>query len=140
MLQIITGNAKPLTEKAFLIQEGADVNEIINGMWEAMYKNKGIGLAANQIGELKRIIVMDVQGLKLEVINPILIPRKGGMRKVEEGCLSFPNKKVMMRRYKRVVLCGFDKNWKPIKRKLSGLSAVCAQHEVDHLNGITIFS
>jgi len=115
-----------------------DVDSLLDTMWETMYGQKGIGLAAPQIGQTKRAIVMHVKGLKLELINPIITKMYGGKTTSKEGCLSFPGKQVSMLRYKQVVIEGYDRNWKPIKRKLKGLAAMCAQHEVDHLNGVTI--
>jgi len=138
ILELLTKGAWQLSEKAIEVESGTTITELLNEMWKIMYKNKGIGLAANQVGVLKRVIIIHAEGLKLGVINPSVIARKGGKRTVTEGCLSFPGKKVQMRRYKRVILTGFDKDWNPIKLKLSGLVSVCAQHEVDHLNGQTI--
>jgi len=116
----------------------SNVNNLLDSMWATMYGQKGIGLAAPQIGETKRAIVMHVNGLKLELINPVITKMYGGKTTSKEGCLSYPNKRVSMLRYKQVVIEGYDRNWVWKKRKLKGLAAMCAQHEVDHLNGITI--
>ena len=117
-------------------REGLD--KLISDMWEAMYANKGVGLAAPQVGEPVRVIVMHAEGLKQEFINPVIIKAYGGKGISREGCLSFPGKIVPMSRFKRIIIEGFDANWKPVRRKLKGKAAYCAQHEVDHLNGITI--
>lgn len=135
---ILTKGAPELHQIAEPVEKNEDVSELIDGMRALMYRARGIGLAANQIGVLKRVIVMDVQGLRISVINPTIERRKGGSRTVPEGCLSYPNSTVSMRRAKRIVLEGYDENWVPIKHKLSGWAAACAEHEVDHLNGITI--
>jgi peptide deformylase len=114
-----------------------NVTEIILAMCRIMKAGGGIGLAANQIGVLKRIICLDCAGLKVTVINPVLTNHSGSIR-FTEGCLSYPDKFKIVRRSKRVTLQGLDEEFKPVRYVLSGLQAACAQHEVDHLNGRTI--
>jgi peptide deformylase len=115
-----------------------DVGSLLDSMWACMYGQKGIGLAAPQLGQTKRAIVMHVNGLKLELINPVISKLYGGKTTSKEGCLSYPGEKVNIIRHKQVVIEGYDRKWVWQKRKLKGLAAMCAQHEVDHLNGITI--
>jgi len=119
---------------------GDDVSGLIAGMWQAMRDSKieAAGLAANQIGILRRVIVINAAGLVIEIINPEIIKRSLGKVKSTERCLSFPGKKVVMVRSKQITVTGFDCNWNPIKLKLRGLAGMCVQHEVDHLNGVTI--
>lgn len=114
------------------------VKELIPLMFETMYLNKGAGLAAPQVRVLKRVIVMHANGFKQAIINPVITKRYGGRATALEGCLSFPGVKVRVTRSKQVIIEGFDQDWNPIKRKLKGLAARCAQHEIDHLDGITI--
>ncbi len=123
---------------ALEVPEGENVNELISAMFLTMRKNNGVGLAANQVGELKRVIVIGIDGFQQEFINPVITKRYGNKGKSVEGCLSFPGQVVKMKRYKRIIVEGFDRDWQPIKRKLKGFTAYCVQHEVDHLNGITI--
>jgi len=94
-----------------------------------------LGLAANQIGELDRIIYIKDIGF---VVNPVLEVLGKAQRTSREGCLSVPGKVVPMVRHYRVRLTGSDQWGKPFSRKLKGLLAFVAQHEVDHLDGITI--
>jgi len=115
-----------------------DISELLSAMWDVMYKNKGIGLAAPQIGENARVMVMDIKSLKIGLINPVITERKLGMVRSTEGCLSFPGKKVTVMRSKMIKVEGFSPFWTPIKLKLRGLAAMCVQHEIDHLNGINI--
>ena len=117
---------------------GEDVYRLRNLMFEVMYGNKGIGLAAVQIGELKRMIVLHVNGLKMCIVNPVITKRYGGKGTSKEGCLSYPGLLVSKIRDKQIIVEGYDESWNPIKRKLKGLAAYCVQHEVDHLDGITI--
>ena len=111
---------------------------ILENMWATMYTGRGIGLAANQIGIRKRVIVIDTgQGFKQEFINPVITRFYGGKHTAKEGCLSFPGQTALISRSKQIVIEGLDQNMMPIKRKLKGMAARAVQHEVDHLNGIT---
>lgn len=117
--------------------KGKYLDRIIHEMFE-LIDDVGIGLAANQVGITERLIVMDVKGIRQAVINPVITKRFGGKKKSHEGCLSYPNQRVKKTRYKQVLLEGYNEDWEPVRLKLRGLPAICAQHEVDHLNGITI--
>lgn len=100
--------------------------------------DKGIGLAANQVGHNKRIFVMDCNGMRQAFINPIITKMYGGTVSSLEGCLSFPGVSVLVARYKQVEISAFDGAWGKIKFRFKGLNAFCVQHEIDHLNGITM--
>lgn len=117
---------------------GANLNSEISKMFSLMESSGGIGLVANQVGMTDRVIVVDAKGFRSAIINPV-ITRRSGKRKVSaEGCLSFPNKKVKVIRDEAITATGFDSLWNPIKKNCRGLLAFCIQHEVDHLNGVTI--
>ncbi len=81
---------------------------------------------------------MDTNGFSKAIINPVITKTSGKLKLGKEGCLSFPGKRVDMKRDNIVVVEGFDEDWNPIKKKVRALSAFCVQHEIDHLNGITI--
>jgi len=138
MRKILTKKAPELSATAIPIPHGANTRPLLAELFDTMYGRQGLGLAANQIGILSRAIVMDVQGLRLAVINPVITPRGKATRFSIESCLSCPGKRVRVKRHKRITLTGYNSEWQPIKHKLSGLAAACAQHEVDHLNGILI--
>lgn len=113
--------------------------ELIEDMVETMHKYNGVGLAAVQVGILKRIIVIDIYEEDtpiVKLVNPIMIKQKGE-REVEEGCLSFPNKYAKVKRPTDVVVEGLNENGKKVKIKATGLLAQALCHEIDHLNGIT---
>lgn len=115
------------------------VKELIEDMVETMHKYDGVGLAAVQVGILKRIIVIDIYDDKtpiVKLINPVLVKQKGE-REVEEGCLSFPNKFAKVKRPNEVVVEGLNENGDKVKIKATGLLAQALCHEIDHLNGIT---
>ncbi len=113
---------------------------LIDQMLEMMYKAKGVGLAANQIGELKQLVIMDVTPSE-EGPNPIVLinPRiteLEGEEVGEEGCLSVPNYTAPVKRAFRLHLTGYDRNGKDVRIEAEGLLARCIQHELDHLKGI----
>jgi len=114
-----------------------DVSEFVDIMRREMLKSKGVGIAAIQVAMSSRIIIINTERCQMVVINPVLSDGKYP-KQSKEGCLSVPNKRVKVERFNHITISGFDENWKPVKRKLKALSAFVAQHEVDHLNGITI--
>lgn len=121
-------------------REVGDIDEkvqiLIEDMVETMHKYNGVGLAAVQVGVLKRIIVIDLYDDKgpIVMINPVIIKTKGE-QEVEEGCLSFPNQFAKVIRPQEVVAEYTDKEGKRMKVKAKELLAQVISHEVDHLNG-----
>ncbi len=109
---------------------------LIDDMIETMHKYNGVGLAAVQIGILKRVIVIDLYDDKgpLVLINPVILKTKGE-HEVDEGCLSFPNKFAKVLRPEEVVAEYTDRNGKRMKVKAKDLLAQAICHEVDHLEG-----
>lgn len=112
------------------------MQELIDDMIETMHKYNGVGLAAVQVGILKRLLVIDLYddtGV-IVMINPIIIKEKGE-QEVDEGCLSFPNKFAKVIRPKEVVAEYTNREGKRMKIKAKDLLAQAICHEVDHLNG-----
>lgn len=109
---------------------------LIDDMIETMHKYNGVGLAAVQVGILKRVIVIDLYDDKgpIVLINPVIIKVKGE-QEVDEGCLSFPNQFAKVKRPAEVVAEYTDRNGKRMKVKAKELLAQAICHEVDHLNG-----
>ena len=112
--------------------------ELIDDMVETLHKYNGLGLAAVQVGILKRILVVDLYDGKpiIKLINPVIIEQKGE-QEVDEGCLSFPNKYAKVIRPKEVVVEGVNEKGEKITVKGKELLAQALCHEIDHLNGIT---
>lgn len=135
---VLTDNHPMLGMVCDEVEHGTDVTELVIAMKRTMTTYGGIGLAANQVGILQRIIVMKVPKYKGCVINPVITRHVQNKIPSNEGCLSVPGKRVDVPRYNKIVLEGYDENWKPLKLDLNGLSSFCAQHEIDHLNGIII--
>lgn len=114
------------------------MTRLIEKMKEATTTWGGVGLAANQVGVLKRVIYIKCGPFKQIIINPVITRNFGGQTTNREECLSYPGLSVLKVRSKKVRVEGFDEDWNPIHFKLNKLAARCVQHEVDHLNGITI--
>ena len=113
------------------------IQELIKDMIETMHKANGVGLAAVQVGVLKRIVVIDIyeEGVEPYIfINPEIVKTKGEQT-VEEGCLSFPNKFAKIVRPKEVVVKALNEKGEKIEIKAKDLLAQAICHEVDHLNG-----
>ncbi len=113
------------------------IKKLVNDMAETMYTAPGVGLAATQVGELKRVMVIDVTEEKNQLrvfINPEII-RKEGTAINEEGCLSVPGFYEKVERAETVMVTALDREGQRFTINASGLLAVCIQHEVDHLDG-----
>lgn len=131
-----------MREQAREITElNAELQRLIDDMAETMYAAPGLGLAANQVGVLHRLIVFDVahrdggpRDLKV-IINPCITQAEGELTH-EEGCLSVADFSAEVRRHARVTVKGLDREGKPVKITGEGLLAVVLQHEVDHLDGM----
>ncbi len=111
---------------------------IIDDMLETMYSEEGVGLAAPQVGILKRVVVIDVSENRdepLVLINPELLETEGEQTGME-GCLSVPGKHGKVTRAMKVKIKALDRDMKPIEVEGEELLARCIQHEMDHLDGI----
>lgn len=112
------------------------IRELIDDMYETMYDAMGVGLAAPQVGILKRLVVIDVQdGNPLTLINPEIIYR-GGSQTDDEGCLSIPGKCAAVTRPMYVHCRAYDENMNEFVVEAEGLLARCICHELDHLDGV----
>lgn len=121
----------------------ASIARLADDMAETMYAHRGIGLAANQVGQLLRMVVIDLGRSSRRspqvFINPRLRKAKGQQR-IEEGCLSVPGVRTTPLRYSRVDVEAQDVTGRPFRLRADGLLAVCLQHEIDHLDGILMTS
>jgi|TARA_Y100000389_G_scaffold194931_1_gene225589 peptide deformylase len=118
-----------------------EVRGLMDDMLETMYAAPGIGLAAVQVGILKRLIVIDISKEKekknpLFLINPEIIFKSKNTSVYEEGCLSLPGYFAEIERPAECQIEYIDYEGKKKEMKANGLLATCIQHEVDHLNGI----
>jgi peptide deformylase len=114
---------------------------LLDDMLETMYSAPGIGLAAVQVGILKRLIVIDISKDKekknpIFLINPEIISKSKNTSIYEEGCLSLPGHFAEIERPEECKIKYIDYDVKKKEMKANGLLATCIQHEIDHLNGI----
>ncbi|AOV95743.1 peptide deformylase [Edwardsiella hoshinae] len=123
--------AKPVNEVT------PEIQRIVDDMFETMYAEEGIGLAATQVDIHQRIIVIDVsenRDQRLVLINPELL-QKDGETGIEEGCLSVPEQRALVPRAEKISVRALDRDGKPFELETDGLLAICIQHEMDHLMG-----
>ena len=115
-----------------------DAEQVELEMTRLMKANNGRGLAANQVGLLKRVFVIQLEGevLATAMFNPRVISQSSTLQAGEEGCLSFPDLWLDVKRPNTVDAVYLDKNGKECKITLTGIDARCFLHELDHLNGI----
>lgn len=110
------------------------LHQLLDDMAETMYKQNGAGLAAVQIGILKRVITIDVGHGLIELINPEIL-ETSGIQNGPEGCLSVPEKFVDIKRPYKVKVRAFDRHGKPFTMEGTELLARAFCHEIDHLDG-----
>lgn len=140
--KILKKVSKPLKEIPPSIQG------LARDMFDTMYDKRGIGLAAPQVGELIRLIVIDVPKVDpidpekvtpdpLALINPEIITGEGDVPS-DEGCLSCPELIVTVQRRKKVAVSYLDLGGRDCRASWEGLKGICVQHEIDHLNGVLL--
>jgi peptide deformylase len=112
-----------------------DLRSVIDQMFETMDASRGVGLAANQVGLARRVAVIDADGQRFAMVNPVIVEAEGRAT-AEEGCLSIPDIYGDVTRAERVVLEALDREGKPFRLEAGGLAARALQHEIDHLDGI----
>ena len=133
--EILRKKAKPVKEMT------ARTLSLIQDMFDTMYSEGGVGLAAPQVGVLKRIFVADCEqgeegdGNPLVFINPEIIEQSGEVTD-SEGCLSVPGRHAQVTRPEKVVVKALNRDMEPFTLEAEGLLARCICHETDHLEGI----
>ncbi|WP_066686490.1 peptide deformylase [Christensenella intestinihominis] len=134
--EIRTFDDEILRKKSREVKEITDrIRTILDDMAETMYHAEGGGLAACQVGILKRLVVIDVGEGLIKLVNPEFVLQEGE-QVVEEGCLSFPDVWGKVKRPEHVVVRALDENGKEVTVEGSGLLAKCLCHELDHLDGV----
>lgn len=112
----------------------AKLHTLLDDMHETLDKAEGVGLAAPQVGMCRRLFIMHIEDDRIEAINPEIISQSGKQR-VQEGCLSCPDKWGIVTRPEKVVLKAQDRNGEWYEREFEGLGAQCVCHENAHLDG-----
>ena len=133
---IIKEGDSALTKKSRLVEKFDEkLRILLDDMIETMEKANGVGLAAPQVGILRRVVVIDDEGTILELINPEIIKKSGEQQDVE-GCLSCPGEYGITKRPMRVTVKAFNRNGEEKIYLGEGLLARAFCHEIDHLDGI----
>ncbi len=117
----------------------AEIRVLAEEMAELMYAKRGVGLAANQVGECCRLIAVDISGPDertdlMYLVNPVIVSQEGSITD-EEGCLSVVNFRSNVTRSEKVLVKAKNLEGKDVEIPAEGLLAVCLQHEIDHLDG-----
>ena len=149
VLPIIIAPDPRLKTKSFMVEKlDGEIKNLVHDMFETMYYERGIGLAAVQIGVHKRVLVADVSwrdenenfagiGKQFVLINPEILSDSGDEHIYKEGCLSFPEQYADVVRPSEIRVKYMDLEGKTREEHFDGLLATCIQHEIDHLNGVT---
>jgi len=152
-LKLVIAPAEVLTQKAQEVKPGdPEIPALAKAMIDICTKHKGLGLAANQVGVLKRVIVVNVFGKKHEwkkqpysatkgpvvMVNPTFMPTTSFLVPGIEGCLSHPGKKVRVHRSDQGTCHYTTLEGVSQSITITGMYARCVQHEIDHLNGVNI--
>ena len=133
-----------LRQRAKEIEQGTDLKQLIEDMFETMHNANGIGLAAPQIGKSIRLFVVDgtimddepaMVDFKKVFINPVILEENGLPWEYEEGCLSIPNIREKISRLENLRVRYFDQDWNLLEEEYDGLKARVIQHEYDHIEG-----
>ena len=142
----LTLNTYPDEILSLLCEESTEVtpeiNELAYDMTQTMYACHGIGLAAPQVGHSLRLFVMDCSKDKsglMYFVNPVVTNAKYSSQN-EEGCLSFPGLTLRVDRAREITVKALDLAFNEFEYEATGLEAICIQHEVDHLDGITFLN
>jgi len=143
ILEIRKYPEKVLKQKALPVTSfDQELQELIDNMIETMYAAPGVGLAAPQVGEPRRVAVIDISSREdkcplLVIVNPVIVSSEGEVE-FEEGCLSLPEYTALVKRSENVVVKALDRDGKAIEVGATDLLAIALQHEIDHLDGILL--
>lgn len=143
-LRDIVKDGEPLLRKTCRPVEAFDekLAKLLDDMLETMRAADGVGIAAPQVGILRRAVICEMGADEnteiVELINPIIL-KKSGKQIGTEGCLSVPGKRCDVERPKVVTVKYFDRNGNEIVRTFKGFDAVVCSHETDHLDGILFY-
>ena len=113
--------------------------QLAEKMHHLMKKENGIGLAAPQVGISKRVFVMEIDDVFRACFNPEILESSQNVVEFDEGCLSFPGDQCIIKRPSEVQVRYYNLQGQQFEETLSGLAARCFQHELDHLDGITMW-
>jgi len=123
--------SKPITEF------DSHLHQLLDDMKETMNKSNGIGLAAVQVGRLLRACIILTKEGPIELVNPVIV-HGDRIKTGEEACISIPKFQTRIKRFHEIIVNAQDRYGKPFEQSFKGITAVCVQHELDHMEGILI--
>lgn len=135
----LTKRTLALTLKPMSTHNCWQLQDLSERLHRTMNQEGGIGLAANQVGLRDRCFVMNIDGHKWTCINPEIIEMGNDLVEFNEGCLSFPGESCIITRPNTITVSYIEIDRTVKTEQLTGLAARCFQHELDHLNGITMW-
>ncbi|GAB6037816.1 peptide deformylase [Fundidesulfovibrio butyratiphilus] len=139
--EILTYPNPVLAQKSEDVQEiTQEIRDLADEMAQLMYENRGIGLAAPQVGESRRLVTIDLSGPEertelMVLVNPVILSKEGKVVD-EEGCLSVTNFRAKVERAEKVLVKARNLDGEEVNLDADGLLAICLQHELDHLDGV----
>lgn len=144
ILRILTYPNDVLLAKAENVKpeeyQTVELLRLVKNMTVTMLNSNGIGLAGNQVGVLKRIIVLNVENFLGAMINPKILKKNEANTPLKEGCLSFPGRILTIVRPSTIEVSWKDCDGNSFSQTFDGIAAKCIQHEIDHLDGIVFVS
>ena len=142
-MKVFTYPDMVLSQKCRDVLPGEDVSELLDTMHKVMLESAGCGLAASQIGDMRRVIIIDPSPRSggdtiTEMVNPVIIDASVSKYPEGEQCLSFPGVRATVNRSVMITVTYDRRDGVSVKRSFSGFAARIIQHEIDHLNGVTL--
>lgn len=133
---VVENDNERLRKQSREITEITDkIKVLADDMKETLYEKNGVGLAAPQVGILKRLVVIDIGEGPITLLNPVIVYKKGSQKEME-GCLSVPGVWGIVERPEKVIVRGMQLDGKTVEIEAEGLLAIAFCHEIDHLNGV----
>jgi peptide deformylase len=138
-LDILQEGSPLLKFKCLEVDHGENLDQLFTDMLDTLKGSGGIGLAANQIGNTSRVIWVCCSAYTGFIVNPEIIEASGKLKKSSEGCLSLKGQKLKrIERDRKILVTGYNHKWEPLGIDARNASAFVVQHEIDHLDGITL--
>ena len=137
-LRVIIGGDDPILRKKSreVTEFDERLHQLLDDMYDTMLDAGGVGLAAPQIGVLRRVAIIEIGDERIELINPVITERSEELLCEIEGCLSFPGQSGMVERPKSVTVQAVDRDGKPFSLSGEYMLARAICHELDHLDGV----
>lgn len=130
-------DSDPVLRQAMPTHSGSfeEIRDMLESMFAFMRASSGMGLAAPQVGMIKNFFIMETDGTRRCVVNPIIVEQSKATNIIIEGCLSFPGKRIPIKRSAQITVAYENEHGEFVTETLNGITARCFLHEADHLKG-----